>query len=84
VGFGWFECRKSLQNQKALTLPTNRRSQLHDHVQGNKEWPDVYDGRAIIHPSYRDEQAGVSLEDNEKRYKTAQEAGDTSRMVTWA
>lgn len=60
------------------------RSQVHDHVQGNKEWPDVYDGRAIVHPSFQDQQAGLSLEDNEKRYKSAKDSGDLSRMITWS
>ncbi|KAK9423876.1 putative 2-nitropropane dioxygenase [Seiridium unicorne] len=60
------------------------KSQLHDHVQGNKEWPDVYDGRAVVHPSYRDHQAGISLQENERRFQTAKEAGDLSRTVTWS
>lgn len=60
------------------------KSQLHDHVQGNMEWPDVYDGRAIIHPSYVDYESGVSLEENSKRLQAAKSAGDFSRMVTWS
>ncbi|CAJ2506704.1 Uu.00g078900.m01.CDS01 [Anthostomella pinea] len=60
------------------------KSQLHDHVQGNMSWPDAYDGRAVIHPSLQDEQAGVSLEENTKRFNAAKESGDLSRMVTWS
>ncbi|KAI1868232.1 hypothetical protein JX265_007055 [Neoarthrinium moseri] len=60
------------------------KSQLHDHVQGNKEWPDIYDGRAILHPSYQDDKAGVPLEDNTERFKSAKDAGDNSRMITWS
>ncbi|KAI1639188.1 hypothetical protein F4809DRAFT_658135 [Biscogniauxia mediterranea] len=60
------------------------KSQLHDHIQSNYEWPDLYDGRAVVHPSYHDHVSGVSLEDNLKRYKTAKDEGDLSRMVTWS
>lgn len=60
------------------------KSQIHDHVQGNKEWPDLYDGRAVIHHSYHDHQAGVPLEENERRYQAAKESGDHARLVTWS
>ncbi|KAI0004750.1 FMN-dependent 2-nitropropane dioxygenase [Xylariaceae sp. FL0662B] len=60
------------------------KSQLHDHIQGNTEWPDIYDGRAVIHPSYQDYQAGLPLEENRKRFNAAKESGDLSRMVTWS
>lgn len=60
------------------------RSQLHDHVQGNHSWPDLYDGRAIVHPSYRDHLAGVPLADNAAQFQAAKESGDSSRMVTWS
>ncbi|KAI0597530.1 FMN-dependent 2-nitropropane dioxygenase [Biscogniauxia sp. FL1348] len=60
------------------------KSQLHDHIQSNYEWPELYDGRAIVHPSYSDHVSGVSLDDNLKRYKAAKDEGDLSRMVTWS
>ncbi|KAI2470502.1 FMN-dependent 2-nitropropane dioxygenase [Annulohypoxylon bovei var. microspora] len=60
------------------------KSQLHDHIQGNKNWPDVYDGRAIITPTYQDHAAGVSLDENTKRFEAASQGGDLSRMVTWS
>ncbi|KAI0880769.1 FMN-dependent 2-nitropropane dioxygenase [Annulohypoxylon maeteangense] len=60
------------------------KSQLHDHIQGNKNWPDLYDGRAIITPTYQDHAAGVSLDENTKRFEAAREGGDLSRMVTWS
>ncbi|KAK6833550.1 Nitronate monooxygenase [Apiospora arundinis] len=44
------------------------KSQLHDHVQGNMSWPDLYDGRAV----------------NAAKFKSAKDAGDTSKMVTWS
>ncbi|KAK7756249.1 hypothetical protein SLS62_001843 [Diatrype stigma] len=60
------------------------KSQLHDHVQGNTTWPDVYDGRAIVHPSYEDALAGVPIEENERRFRAAKESGDSSRTITWS
>ncbi|KAI0378695.1 FMN-dependent 2-nitropropane dioxygenase [Hypomontagnella monticulosa] len=60
------------------------KSQLHDQVQGNMSWPDLYDGRAIVTPTYQDHRAGVPLDENAKRLKMAKEAGDTSRAVTWS
>ncbi|KAH9899074.1 FMN-dependent 2-nitropropane dioxygenase [Xylariomycetidae sp. FL2044] len=60
------------------------KSQLHDHVQGNHSWPDLYDGRAVIHPSYRDHEAGLPLEENKRRFREMKEKGDVSRMVTWS
>ncbi|KAI2613204.1 FMN-dependent 2-nitropropane dioxygenase [Hypoxylon fragiforme] len=60
------------------------KSQLHDHIQGNTSWPSVYDGRAIVTPTYRDQLAGVPLDENTKRFNAAKENGDVSRMVTWS
>ncbi|KAK8031925.1 Nitronate monooxygenase [Apiospora arundinis] len=60
------------------------KSQLHDHVQGNMSWPDLYDGRAVVHPCYQDHEAGVSLDENAAKFKSAKDAGDTSKMVTWS
>ncbi|KAI1134861.1 FMN-dependent 2-nitropropane dioxygenase [Hypoxylon sp. FL0543] len=60
------------------------KSQLHDHIQGNMSWPDVYDGRAIRTPTYEDHRAGVPLDENTKRFKAAKDSGDLSRMVTWS
>ncbi|KAI0016126.1 FMN-dependent 2-nitropropane dioxygenase [Xylariomycetidae sp. FL0641] len=60
------------------------KSQFHDHIQGNREWPDIYDGRAVVHPSLQDHHAGTPFDDNIQRFKAAKEAGDHSRMVTWS
>ncbi|KAI1456691.1 FMN-dependent 2-nitropropane dioxygenase [Annulohypoxylon moriforme] len=60
------------------------KSQLHDHIQGNKSWPDLYDGRAIITPTFEDHVAGVPFDENTKRFEAAKEGGDVSRMVTWS
>ncbi|TGJ79748.1 hypothetical protein E0Z10_g9015 [Xylaria hypoxylon] len=60
------------------------KSYVHDHVQGNFSWPTLYDARALVHQSYHDDQAGMTIEENEARYKAAKEKGDASIMVTWS
>ena len=60
------------------------RSNFHDDIQGVTVWPRFYDGRALINPSYTEHLAGVPLEENIQRFNKAKEAGDMSRMVTWA
>jgi nitronate monooxygenase len=61
-----------------------RRSTFHDEILGTTIWPGFYDGRAIVGQSYEDHLTGMSIEDNLKKFKEAKEAGDDSRMVTWA
>ncbi|KAI1174094.1 FMN-dependent 2-nitropropane dioxygenase [Nemania sp. FL0916] len=63
---------------------TTVKSYVHDHVQGNWTWPAVYDARAIVHPSYRDDVAGMAIKENEARYKAAKAKGDVDMMVTWS
>lgn len=47
-------------------------------------WPMKYDGRAIIGQSYQDHSSGMALEENLQKFRTAKDAGENSRMVTWA
>ncbi|KAI1435106.1 FMN-dependent 2-nitropropane dioxygenase [Xylaria sp. CBS 124048] len=60
------------------------KSYIHDQVQGNWTWPLHYDARALVHPSYNDDVAGMDIKENEARYKAAKEKGDFSVMVTWS
>ncbi|KAJ9156470.1 Nitronate monooxygenase [Pleurostoma richardsiae] len=60
------------------------KSTFHDDVQGTKLWPSMYDGRAIIGESYKDHVEGLSLEENAKKHAEAKEAGESSRLITWA
>ncbi|KAI0805333.1 FMN-dependent 2-nitropropane dioxygenase [Xylaria sp. FL0064] len=60
------------------------KSYVHDHVQGNFTWPTLYDARAIVHQSYHDSQAGMTIEENVARYRAAKDKGDVSMMVTWS
>jgi len=57
---------------------------IHDHVQGNHSWPERYDGRALVHPSYTDHIKGLSLDENKALFKKAKDSNDLSRMVTWS
>ncbi|KAH8653697.1 2-nitropropane dioxygenase [Xylariales sp. PMI_506] len=60
------------------------KSYLHDHISGNFAWPELYNGRAIINATYSDQQAGVPLEENTKRFSAAKDSGDNSRIVAWS
>ncbi|KAI0097130.1 inosine monophosphate dehydrogenase [Daldinia grandis] len=60
------------------------KSQVHDHITGEINWPEIYDGRAIITPTYHDHVAGVPLDENAKRLNAAKDSGDVSRLVTWS
>ena len=60
------------------------RTTFHDEILGTTVWPKFYDGRAVVGDSYKDHSAGLSMEDNLKKFQAAKEAGDDSRMVTWA
>ncbi|KAI0859123.1 FMN-dependent 2-nitropropane dioxygenase [Xylaria cubensis] len=60
------------------------KSYMHDHVQGTWNWPSLYDARALVHPSYTDDLAGMDIKENETRYKAAKEKGNFSMMVTWS
>ncbi|KAI0844523.1 inosine monophosphate dehydrogenase [Daldinia vernicosa] len=65
-------------------LPAPPRSQVHDHITGEIHWPEIYDGRAIVTPTYHDHVAGVPLDENAKRLNAAKDSGDVSRLVTWS
>ncbi|KAI1654567.1 inosine monophosphate dehydrogenase [Daldinia decipiens] len=60
------------------------KSQVHDHITGEIHWPEIYDGRAIVTPTYRDHVAGIPLDENAKRLNAAKDSGDVSRLVTWS
>lgn len=60
------------------------RSGFHDELAGTTWlWPKKYDGRAIITDSFKDHSAGVSLEENQTKFKGAAE-GDSSRQLIWS
>ena len=64
---------------------TTLKSTQFDDIRGTGFWPSVYDGRGIITTSMRDLQAGVSLDEVQKRFKQAADSGDNlSRAVIWS
>ncbi len=63
---------------------TSRRTAVLDDIQGTPIWPSVYDGRALAGKSWQDHAAGMPVDENIRQFKAADEAGDTSRKITWA
>jgi nitronate monooxygenase len=68
---------------------TTVRSNLYDVLRGIMGWPKVYDGRGVANRSYLDAQAGMSEEENKKRYEEEMQKGDEGwgaegRMTTYA
>ncbi|KAH8895929.1 FMN-dependent 2-nitropropane dioxygenase [Thozetella sp. PMI_491] len=60
------------------------KSTFHDDLNNMNIWPSTYDGRAIVTESYKDHLAGLSLEENLKKFAEAKEADDASRFIMWA
>jgi len=64
------------------------RTDLFDRLQGRLDWPERYDGRAIINASVRDELAGVEFPENKKTFQAQQKDGtlgwgDDGRMTAY-
>ena len=55
-----------------------------DDIQSTAIWPDIYDGRGLVGKSWKDHLAGMPLDENIRLFKEADQAGDTSRKITWA
>lgn len=51
------------------------RTTLFDKLTGRDDWPEEYDGRAIINASVRDDEAGLDLATNKKRFQEAMQSG---------
>ncbi|KAK2751971.1 hypothetical protein FQN55_008713 [Onygenales sp. PD_40] len=65
------------------------RTKLYDELRGTNEWPERYDGRAVVNQSYRDMVAGMGGEENRRLYEEAlgkgdEGWGDQGRLTTWA
>ncbi|KAF3760733.1 FMN-dependent 2-nitropropane dioxygenase [Cryphonectria parasitica EP155] len=72
-----------LETRDGGASTTAGRSTFHDDVQGSKIWPALYDGRAIVTDSYKDHSSGLAIEENIEKLRAANEAGDSSRQITW-
>ncbi|KAK3331906.1 FMN-dependent 2-nitropropane dioxygenase [Cercophora scortea] len=77
------EFRRKLIQETVDGGTSTIKSTFHDDIQATAIWPSVYDGRAIRGPYFEDHVAGVSFEENLKRYEVAKENKDNSRLVTW-
>ena len=51
------------------------RTDLFDRLQGRLDWPERYDGRAIINASVRDELSGTDFSANQKVFQTQMKEG---------
>ena len=65
------------------------RTRIFDALAGRADWPGQYDGRSIINRSIEDDEAGISLEDNRRKFEEALKMGDQGwgpdgRLTTYA
>ena len=60
------------------------RTTLFDKLVGRNDWPEAYDGRAVINRSVRDDEAGMNVEENKKQFeKEGNEWGDKGRLTAY-
>ncbi|KAG7286344.1 hypothetical protein NEMBOFW57_008653 [Staphylotrichum longicolle] len=76
--------RKKLILETTDGGPSTVKTPVLDDIQSTAIWPDIYDGRGLIGKSWKDHLAGMPLEENIRLFKEADQAGDTSRKITWA
>jgi hypothetical protein len=67
-----------------ILLISVTRSTFHDTILGTTVWPAYYDGRAIVTKTYEDHLAGMSVNENTKRYNEAKAREDGELLVTWS
>lgn len=65
------------------------RTSLYDQLRGTIKWPPGYNARGLLNKSFRDNDAGMTLEQNKTLYDEAVKQGDTAwgvegRMTTYA
>ncbi|KAI5819400.1 hypothetical protein BZA77DRAFT_155406 [Pyronema omphalodes] len=60
------------------------RTRLYDTLRNTMDWPEGWNGRAIVNDSFRDHQAGMDLKENLERYQKAVRESDYSRMTAYA
>ena len=51
------------------------RTTLFDRLQGRDDWPDQYDGRAIVNASVQDDQTGMELHINKQKFNELLQSG---------
>lgn len=57
---------------------------MHDAIQGYPTWSGLYGGRAITHQGIVDLEKGAPLEEVVTAFQKARDAGDESRLVSFA
>jgi nitronate monooxygenase len=65
------------------------RTTIFDSLAGRTDWPRHYDGRSIINRSVEDDDAGISMEENRRKFEEALKMGDQGwgpdgRLTTYA
>lgn len=65
------------------------RTRVFDSLAGRLDWPGRYDGRSIVNRSVEDDDAGISVEDNRRKFEEALKMGDRGwgpdgRLTTYA
>lgn len=66
------------------------RTTVYDRLRGTSGWPKGYNARGVINKSFRDFEAGMDFEENERLYAEAMKLGDESwhqengRITTYA
>ncbi|CUS13246.1 unnamed protein product [Tuber aestivum] len=60
------------------------RTRLYDELRGTGDWPEQYDGRAIVNDTFRDDVSGLSRLRNKALYDKAVEAEEWERLTTFA
>ncbi|KAK4249736.1 hypothetical protein C7999DRAFT_39219 [Corynascus novoguineensis] len=78
------EFRKKLILEATDGGPSTVKTSVLDDIQGTAIWPSIFDGRGLVGKSWQDHMAGMPLEENIRLFKEADQAGNTSRKITWA
>ncbi|RPA94004.1 inosine monophosphate dehydrogenase [Choiromyces venosus 120613-1] len=60
------------------------RTRLYDELRGTGDWPEQYDGRAIVNETFQDHLNGLPKSVNKELYDTAAEAGQWNRLTMFA
>lgn len=66
------EIKQGLQEEVVRVLDggqTTARTTLFDKLVGRNDWPDQFDGRAVINQSARDNEKGMSIEENKAMFE---------------
>ena len=69
---------------KAGLINSTVRTLAFDEVGRTNGWPPKHDGRAIKNSIIKDVEDGVDFDTRLKRYDESMNAGDTSRLISWA